>query len=156
MMKKFKKDLTFGQKMELRFMKYMKNFMGKKNFTWMKGKFKPYDCITDGLKYEIKADDFPSNNIFFEFYCNNIPSGIKSTQAEYWINIFCLKGEAWCIKVKKFNKFMRDNANQFQRRGRSGDGGRVIGYTCDRDWLKENFKDMFIITNDLFKSEYDR
>ena len=47
-----------------------------------------YDFLTsDNLKYEVKADEYSSKsgNFFIEFYGYNKPSGITTTEANYYI-----------------------------------------------------------------------
>jgi hypothetical protein len=54
----------------------------------MQGKFKPYDVIDEkGIKYEVKADrwTYRSHNLCIEFECNDKPSGITSTEADYYM-----------------------------------------------------------------------
>ena len=49
---------------------------------------KKYDFLTsDNLKYEVKADEYSlkSGNFFIEFYGYNKPSGITTTEANYYI-----------------------------------------------------------------------
>jgi hypothetical protein len=53
----------------------------------IEGKFKPYDMIDeDGLKYEVKSDrwTFKTGNLCIEFECNNKPSGITSSEADFY------------------------------------------------------------------------
>ena len=49
---------------------------------------KKYDFITsDYLKYEVKCDEYSlkSGNVFIEFYGYDKPSGITTTEADYYI-----------------------------------------------------------------------
>jgi hypothetical protein len=54
----------------------------------IQGKFKPYDVIDEkGIKYEVKADrwTYKTHNLCIEFECNNKPSGITSSEADYYM-----------------------------------------------------------------------
>lgn len=77
-------DLAFGQKYEQKLVDYLKpqSHSFKKN--------SEYDVlvVNDGkeTKYEVKADRMMSKtgNICIEFECNNKPSGIQTTKADYY------------------------------------------------------------------------
>ena len=59
-----------------------------KDVQLMQGNFKPYDMIDgNGIKYEVKADrwTYKTNNICIEFECNNKPSGITSSEADFYM-----------------------------------------------------------------------
>ena len=82
----FLEDLKFGEKYEKLFLNYVEYDEYKKP----QGKFKYYDLkIIKGDKktfYEIKADRLiqKTGNIAIEFSCNNKPSGISVSTADYW------------------------------------------------------------------------
>ena len=82
----FLEDLKFGEKYEKLFLNYVEYDEYKKP----QGKFKYYDLgIIKGDKktfYEIKADRLihKTDNIAIEFSCNNKPSGISVSTADYW------------------------------------------------------------------------
>ena len=53
-----------------------------------KGVFKGWDFRTNKFKYEVKADrlahKWGMKTMFIEYECNGVPSGISSTEADYW------------------------------------------------------------------------
>jgi hypothetical protein len=78
----FTDDLQFGSKYEREF------FDSLTNARRITGKFKPYDIIdSNGIKYEVKSDRLASKtgNICIEYMCNQVPSGISSTEADFYI-----------------------------------------------------------------------
>ena len=82
----FQKDLKFGLKYELEFLKYI-NY---DTFEQSKGKFKDYDLLItkDGIEttYEIKTDRmaYRTNNLCVEYECNKNPSGISTTTSNFY------------------------------------------------------------------------
>jgi len=82
--KGFRNDLNFGQKYE----KLFCELMGLTDFNISKGKFKPYDILDNvtNLKYEVKSDrlGYKTGNIAIEYECSNKPSGITTTEADYY------------------------------------------------------------------------
>jgi hypothetical protein len=82
---KFKKDLEFGQKFEV---DYVKRY-NIQNYVLSTGKFKPYDILdTDTkIKYEVKADrwSYSTGNICIEYTSWNKPSGIVTTESDFYI-----------------------------------------------------------------------
>ena len=53
--------------------------------------------LNTGISYEVKADKMTckTGNIFIEFSCNGVKSGIAGTEADYWIHFIC---ENDCMK----------------------------------------------------------
>lgn len=78
----FHKDLEFGKMFEIKFIEILQ----LSNATQSEGCVKEYDILSDGVKYEIKADKMASKtgNIAIEFSCNGKPSGINSTTSDKW------------------------------------------------------------------------
>ena len=81
----FRKCLKFGEKYQHELIKVLK----PTNYKMMEGYFKEYDLIIDDILpiyYEVKADRYAYkfNQICIEFECNNKPSGIKTTTADYY------------------------------------------------------------------------
>lgn len=81
-MSNFSNDLKMGQKWEKECEKYFDNIQYPPP-----GKFSPYDFISNDVKYEVKADrmSFKSGNICIEIECSNKPSGIMTSEADYYI-----------------------------------------------------------------------
>ena len=52
-----------------------------------KGNFKPYDFVADNVKYECKADRMAhkTGNLCIEYQSRGKPSGISTSEADYWI-----------------------------------------------------------------------
>ena len=84
-MGKFLKDLAFGEMWQVA----AHELVGGSIIPAPKGCFKPYDFISDGVKYEVKADrlayKYGCKTMFIEFECSGKPSGISTTEAEYLI-----------------------------------------------------------------------
>ena len=89
----FISDLKFGEKYQV----ITKQKLGNsENIEIKQGKFKPYDIIDNSskIKYEIKSDKitYKSGNICIEYKCNNVDSGITSTESNYYyyyaVNIY--------------------------------------------------------------------
>jgi len=86
-MGEFKDDLNIGQKYEEIILK-----RAKKNFPLayiQKGKFKYWDIYIPevNIALEVKYDlrNQTSGNILIEFECNDKPSGITTTKADFWV-----------------------------------------------------------------------
>ena len=86
-MGKFKDDLNIGQKYEEIILK-----RAKKTYPLayiQKGKFKYWDIYIPevNIALEVKYDERnqTSGNILIEFECNDKPSGITTSKADFWI-----------------------------------------------------------------------
>lgn len=78
----FKEDLKFGQKYELIALKYFEYNTYKQNND------NRYDLLLDDkIKVEVKADRLShlTNNIAIEYECFNEPSGISTSEADFYI-----------------------------------------------------------------------
>jgi uncharacterized protein (DUF3820 family) len=134
-MDKFQKQLANGHIYEMRSLMYMEH----DTYIQSKGIFKPYDLIIkkDGkeTKIEVKSDRQAgrTGNMAIEFECNNKPSGITSTEADYYIYfiIYCddiqedgtPREECYKIPVKRLKKIASKC-----RKVRGGDGNRSCMY----------------------------
>ena len=79
----FKADLEFGQQYEIKLL----NYITYSTYQISTGKFKHYDLLIDNtIKYEVKADRMAkkTGNICIEYECNNKPSGITTTESNYY------------------------------------------------------------------------
>lgn len=78
----FFSDLEFGSRYEDEFVKVKK----LTNAIVPKKKNSNYDIIVDNIMYEIKADRraFKTGNLCIEFECSNKPSGIQTTQSNFY------------------------------------------------------------------------
>jgi hypothetical protein len=86
----FLKDLKFGSVWEHK----AQELVGGNIEPAPSGKFKPFDFISNGTKYEVKADrlayKYGCKTMFIEFECNGVPSGISTTEAEYIVYFMVL------------------------------------------------------------------
>lgn len=106
----------------------MKNYE-RKNFN-----FKEYDIedLDTKIKYEVKTDRMTNDtgNIIIEYECNNKPSGINATTADYYI--YYILDEAnhkygyYEIPVSKIKKYIKNN--KYHQKISGGDGNRMKGY----------------------------
>jgi hypothetical protein len=81
----FRSDLAFGDKYQEQFISSMTpqpSYLEVK-----KGNFKEYDFVADGVKYECKADRLAhkTGNLCIEYYSRGQPSGISTSEADFWI-----------------------------------------------------------------------
>jgi len=82
----FNSDLAFGNIYEKKLVELIPN----ESYLIKEGYFPDYDVeITNNnimVTYEVKADryTYKTNNVAIEFECNNSPSGIATTTADYY------------------------------------------------------------------------
>lgn len=122
----FRADLTFGKTWE----EVASRIVGGAVEKAPEGKFKPYDFISNGLKYEVKADrlayKYGGNTMFIEFECSGKPSGISTTEADFWFYFMVHPSgswKAWCIPVAELKQMC---VGCIVKKG--GDGWRSRGY----------------------------
>jgi len=100
-MNKFQKDLEQGKKYE----KLALDYLEYDKVKHIEGKFKEYDFIItkNNINYniEVKSDRLASktNNLVIEYECNNKPSGITATTADFWIYFIVFKDKNECYKI---------------------------------------------------------
>lgn len=88
---KFDADLQFGQQ-------------GERWLMWLG---------TDQAKVEVKTERdtwMNTKNAVFEFRCRDKPSGITTTQSDYWLHIFSERGQAvmaFLFRVEELKQFLR-------------------------------------------------
>jgi hypothetical protein len=113
-------DLAFGQKYEMKLVEYLKpdSYELKNN--------NEYDvlAIKNGkeTKYEVKADRMmnKTNNICIEFECSKKPSGIQTTQAEYYAYFDTVSETLYLIPVRVIKESIL--ATKYTRTINGGDG----------------------------------
>lgn len=102
----------------------------------MKGNFKPYDIR---IKYggeettiESKADrlTISTGNIAIEYRCSGKPSGITSTQADYWVIFIEGTRDYYLIPTSEITKAIEEH--KYTRTTRGGDGYRSEMYLFPR------------------------
>lgn len=121
----FADDLKFGNKYEQDCISRLKNAK------IIKGNFKPYDIIDeDGIKYECKSDRlaFKKGNLCIEFECNKKPSGISSTESDFYFYYIITDTEPEVYKIPTNDiRTMIDNKD-YHRVMNGGDGYRSRFY----------------------------
>lgn len=127
----FKQDLAFGKKYEILstcFTDYDRVVLAPEK------KFKAFDYYTvknnKRVAFEVKADKlaYRTGNLPIEFQCNNKPSGLTATKADYWI-IFAVdangKYEVYKFPVNELKELvLKENC----RKVNGGDGWRARMY----------------------------
>ncbi len=158
----FRKDIIEGEAGEDYIIDFLtKGWKGtllqkKKDYTW---DFK-IDFENSGVQtFESKTDVYciPSSlvngkvikgrdtgNIFIEFSCRGKDSGIKATEADWFVYYFKFLGELWIIKVDDLKKLIDENNFKI---GVGGDpGSNSSGYLIPR----MKFRDKFLVRINLF------
>ena len=108
---KFQKDLSTGHFYEERSLLYLDYDEHK----FIEGYFKEYDLeiIKDGktIKIEVKSDKRASRtgNLAIEYECNDKPSGITSSTADYWIYFIVFEDheEVYKVPLDKLRKIAK-------------------------------------------------
>jgi hypothetical protein len=132
-----KKDFTWDFKMEFQGGALQQTFELKTDVY----------CIPDRILNgkTIKGKD--TGNIFIEFHCRGKDSGIKVTQADWFVYYFKYLGELWLIKVDDLKDLIEKN--NF-RVGIGGDpGSNSSGYLIP----KKKFRQHFLLRTGLFQKE---
>jgi hypothetical protein len=137
---KFRRDFEKGKKYEYLATEYF----DYKEIKFSRGKCKEYDFIVDGVKVEVKSDIIASRtgNLAIEYKCRGKRSGIKTTEAEFYMYFINhdLFDEVYKIPVKKLKKLCK----KYGRKTGGGDDNASKMYLLDKDYLKE-----YIITEKL-------
>jgi hypothetical protein len=129
----FIKDLKFGLKYELEFLKYI-NY---DTFEQSKGNFKDYDLLItkDDIetKYEIKSDRlaYKTNHICIEYEFNLKPSGITTTTSNFY-GYFIIKNnchDVYIIPTNYIKKSIEDK--KYKKDMSGGDGKKAKFYLFD-------------------------
>jgi len=89
------------------------------------------------ISLEIKTDNYylkrRTNNMVFEVSCNNKPSGLNSTKADYYIYYFPEEKIAYMASISKIKSIIPQCRTTY-----GGDGMRAKLYLVDRtEWGKE-------------------
>lgn len=164
--KNFNNDVVIGEVGEKIFKQYLTKYKGlefirksedKKDLKkWdlefiFKNKFVKYEIKTDvfispgkwikpeGFVKEIWIKGKDTGNIFIEFHSRGVESGISSTTADVWVNIFFHLNEIWVIMVDDLRNII--NENNFKKTEDSGDlNSNTKGYLIPRKKFKNYFK----------------
>ena len=125
-MTKFQQDLKLGNDYELKSLDYIEH----DSYKQIKGYHKEFDLMithnNTNTTYEIKSDRLASKtgNFAIEYECNNKPSGITSTTADYYIYFVINRNkEDDCYKIP--TEELRELAPKY-RKVKGGDGYRSL------------------------------
>ena len=117
----FHEDLAFGNKFQSWYIERAQ----PDEVIVKEGNFKPYDAILDGEKYEFKAEKLIAKygNICIEYRSRDKPSGIITTEADYYI-IMSVMGERvhelWKVPTSTLRNMI--DAKSYHRDTKGGDG----------------------------------
>lgn len=124
-MTNFTRDLSFGKMWEATAMSLVGG-----GEPAPEGRFKPYDFISNGVKYEVKADrlayKYGGNTMFVEFECNGQPSGISTTEADVWMYFMVNPNGSYKVYVVPLEDLKEWCKGCVVKKG--GDGYRARGY----------------------------
>jgi hypothetical protein len=155
--KNFGNDLVVGEVGENLFKQYLIKYKGLSFVRKSEDKkdLKKWDLEflfkDEVVRYEIKTDvyvkpDRDTGNMFVEFYSRGIDSGIASTEADVWVNIYFHLKEIWIIMVPDLKRLIEENS--FRQTEYSGDlNSNTRGYLIPRERVKNNFKIIKYKTN---------
>ena len=151
-MSKWLKDLEQGNKGERVIAAYITNkkphykvaeFRNDKKYD-----FRLTSSTESDLSFEVKTDRFEfmkgykTYNIFIETSCSGKPSGIMSSEADYFVYYFPDFEEAYFISSDKLRDFVREHNEDedgIEWKSQSGDGGRVEGVCIHRRYWRKIF-----------------
>ena len=134
-MSNFFSDLAFGKSFET----YAMEMLGKECTPAPVGRFKPYDFISDKIKYEVKSDKitYKTGNLFIEYECSNLPSGILTSEAQM-LFYFVINAEGNPDRIYLIETGFLKNliASSDFKCVSGGDGYRVKGHLIPEQLLK--------------------
>lgn len=124
----FASDLAFGKYWEERAIE----LAGGAKERAPEGAFKPWDFIgNDDLKYEVKSDRlahrFGMKTMYIEYECSGKPSGIETTEADYWYYCMVNPNQHACV-YKMPVSVVKELCKNPLRTVSGGDGGRSRGH----------------------------
>jgi uncharacterized protein (DUF3820 family) len=146
-MSKFQRQLANGNVYEIRSLMYLEH----DTYEQKQGKFKPYDLIithkSKTYKIEVKSDRQAGHtgNMAIEYECNGKPSGISSTEADYYIYFIIYaddiqedglpREECYKIPIKRLIKIVKSPLACPKVRG--GDGNRSCMYLVHKSLVQK-------------------
>lgn len=135
----FTADLAFGKKYQEIAKKYYARD-GEEVLENPEGLFKAYDYKTTLGKYEVKSDrlayKYGCRTMFIEYECNGKPSGINSTEADFWF-YFMVKPSGSFEVYRIPTDILKKECSATLRMIAGGDGGRVRGHIVAVEKLQE-------------------
>ena len=148
----FRKDLSLGQDGEADIVEHLEA-MGLEYIS--SNNDNKYDVImsnklNEEVKYEIKTDvyctpRYDTGNIFVEYECRGKASGIRVTEAKWFVTYFKNLDEIWYIETEKMIEIIENAENRangsVKAKSMAGDrGSNTKGFLVKRDEFFENFK----------------
>ena len=138
----FFEDVAFGEEDQWRCLDLFEH----DEYEMMKGEFKDYDLWIqrhgeEKVYLEVKRDRraITTGNLAIEFMCNNQPSGITATKADYWVHFVVSTNSYFLIPVSELRELL---ATGSFRECRGGDGYRAQMYLVPMSRL-ESYKDSY-------------
>jgi hypothetical protein len=146
----FEEDLAFGDKGE----EFIANYLEEKGLRLINtNEDYKYDLKmlknNEEVKYEVKTDDKVSiitdtKNHFVEFECVNRytrklrPSGISTTESDWYVFYYIHINEIWFVKTKTLQKLIKDNVFPIYY-GAGDKKNPTNGYLINRNDFKKYF-----------------
>jgi hypothetical protein len=121
-------DLEMGDK----YQHLMLDILEYDEYEMAKGNFKPYDIKiknkSDTYTIEVKADrkTKTTGNVVIEFECNKKPSGITTTEADYWAYFIDGTEDYFLIPTDDIRNAIKEG--KYSRTVKGGDGFRANMY----------------------------
>lgn len=81
-----------------------------------------------------------TGNIFAEIKCNDVPSGVSTTESDYFFYMFLNLGQIWVIEPQKFRDLIKKNKKVWELSEKAGQRGRVVGFKVPRKDVENDFK----------------
>jgi len=139
----FTADLAFGKK----YQEIAKKYVREEIIESPEGMFKAYDFKTATQKFEVKSDrlayKYGCRTMFIEYECNGKPSGIGSSEADFWF-YFMVKPSGDYEVYKIPINILKDECAKGIRMVSGGDGGRVRGHIISVEKLQEYKLEMML------------
>jgi len=134
-MSTFFSDLAFGKSYEA----YAMQILCQECTPAPAGRFKPYDFISDNIKYEVKSDKltYKTGNLFIEYECSSQASGITTSEAQM-LFYFVINEDGTPDRIYLIETGFLKNliASSDFRTVSGGDGYRAKGYLIPENHVK--------------------
>ena len=121
----WKEDLEMGEKYQQKLL----DILAYDTYEMAEGNFKPYDlkiCYnSDTITFEVKADrkTRTTGNMVIEYECSNKPSGITTTEADYWAYFIDGTDTYYLIPTEHIRTMIKDK--KYSKKVKGGDGYRA-------------------------------
>ena len=124
----FQDDLALGEQYQSKLL----DLIEWDSYEMAQGRFKAWDVkiVHDGetVTFEVKADRraVSTKNLAIEFSCNGVPSGIASTEADYWVYFIIGTNTYYLMPTNVIRRAIEQK--QYKRTVCGGDGNRASMY----------------------------